>query len=339
MKSSTWAFGAEQFENKDDGARKKQQRILPDGYKALCYTNSRGQCLDRICSKRRTTNLYLTNQFKFLNKAAIIKKEDFEENGSEPSPWKLCTVKKIQELKSVINVLPIWSTGIVASFILMGTSHTYMVYQAQHMNRNLGSLKVPASSYSIFSMLATSISLPFHDRILPSFFCRLRKKSEGISVMERIGIGLIVSVQAMTVAALVEVKRKRSSKISAFWLAPQYTLIGLAEAFYAIGLIEFFYDQFPKNLTSTAGALILCGMGIGLLLNSVVFTLVHKFTGKNGKKAWLPQDLDQGHLEYYFCFSAGLGVLNFLYFLVCAKGVKNRDSWEENKGGKMVPSA
>ncbi|XP_057867451.1 protein NRT1/ PTR FAMILY 2.13-like [Cryptomeria japonica] len=259
----------------------------------------------------------------YLGRAAIIKKEDFEENGSEPNPWKLCTVKKIQELKSVISVLPVWSSGIVASFMLMGSSHTYMVYQALHMNRNLGSLLVPASSYIIFSMLATSIWLPLYERVVLPFFRRLTKREEGISVMERIGTGLVISVQAMTVAALVEVKRRQSSNpISAFWLGPQYTLIGLAEAFYAIGMIEFFYERFPKSMSSTAAALFWCSMGIGLLLNSVVFKVVHKATGESGKQAWLPENLDQGHLEYYYCFCVGLGVLNFIYFLVCSRGVK-----------------
>ncbi|GLJ30064.1 hypothetical protein SUGI_0594540 [Cryptomeria japonica] len=394
MKSSALAFGAEQFDNEDDGGRKEQERFfdwyfcigtisIMVGLTLLVYIQSvidwrlgfglatilmiistgffllgtkhyvkmspegsplREYAQVMVASFRKRNlavpsnprefygthlekgpvlNLYLTDQLNFFNRAAIIKKEDFEENGSEPNPWKLCTVKKIQELKSVISVLPVWSSGIVASFMLMGSSHTYMVYQALHMNRNLGSLLVPASSYIIFSMLATSIWLPLYERVVLPFFRRLTKREEGISVMERIGTGLVISVQAMTVAALVEVKRRQSSNpISAFWLGPQYTLIGLAEAFYAIGMIEFFYERFPKSMSSTAAALFWCSMGIGLLLNSVVFKVVHKATGESGKQAWLPENLDQGHLEYYYCFCVGLGVLNFIYFLVCSRGVK-----------------
>ncbi|KAH9300680.1 hypothetical protein KI387_012263, partial [Taxus chinensis] len=59
--------------------------------------------------------LCLTDQFKFLNKAAISTKEDYMKNGSTPNPWRLCPVQKIEELKSVISVLPIWSAGIVVS--------------------------------------------------------------------------------------------------------------------------------------------------------------------------------------------------------------------------------
>lgn len=39
----------------------------------------------------------------------------------------------------------------------------------------------------------------------------------------------------------------------AMWLVPQHCINGLAEALNAIGQIEFFYSEFPRNMSSIAG--------------------------------------------------------------------------------------
>ncbi|GLJ30070.1 hypothetical protein SUGI_0594630 [Cryptomeria japonica] len=265
-----------------------------------------------------------TDLFKFLNKSAIRRTEDFKDNGSTPNPWKLCPVQKVEELKSVISVLPIWSAGIVVAIILNGTANTYMIYQAKLMNRKLGPhFEIPAASMGVFALLAISIWLPFYDRVILPCFRRLRNRSQGITLIERIGTGIIFSILTMVVAAMVEVKRRNSrATLSVMWLMPQYVFLGLAEAFYAIGLIEFFYLQFPKNMRSTAVALFWCSMGVGLLLSSVVITVVHNASGGDSHNAWLAQNLNHGRLDYFYWLYAGLGLLNFCYFVVCVRLVR-----------------
>ncbi|KAH9295085.1 hypothetical protein KI387_038673, partial [Taxus chinensis] len=57
-----------------------------------------------------SARLPLTQQLRFLNKAAI---KTSQEGQTNPNPWRLCTVQQVEELKSVLKTLPIWSTGII----------------------------------------------------------------------------------------------------------------------------------------------------------------------------------------------------------------------------------
>ncbi|KAI7978815.1 Protein NRT1/ PTR FAMILY 5.8 [Camellia lanceoleosa] len=71
---------------------------------------------------------------------------------------------------------------------------------------------------------------------------------QGISVMQRMGIGMLLSVIAMVIAALVETKRLKISKntqsetvpLGIFWLLPQYILLGISDIFTVIGMQEYF---------------------------------------------------------------------------------------------------
>ncbi|MFS7960359.1 putative proton-dependent oligopeptide transporter family [Helianthus anomalus] len=47
----------------------------------------------------------------FLNKACVLR--DFNPNSSKLDRWSLLTVEKVESLKSLIRVLPLWSTGIL----------------------------------------------------------------------------------------------------------------------------------------------------------------------------------------------------------------------------------
>lgn len=125
--------------------------------------------------------------------------------------------------------------------------------------------------------------------------------------------------------AYVEERRRASasgnlviSRMSAMWLVPQLALGGMAEAFNAIGQIEFFYKQFPENMRSIAGAFFFCGNAVSNYVYSFLISEVHRRTGNLPGGNWLPEDLNKGRLDYWYYLVGVLCVLNFVYFLVCA---------------------
>ena len=82
-------------------------------------------------------------------------------------------------------------------------------------------------------------------------------------MLQRIGAGIFLSIVSMIVSAIVEDHRRSLaltkplpgirtrgdvSSMSGFWLIPQLAIAGLAEAFTAIGLVEFYYKRFPENI-------------------------------------------------------------------------------------------
>ncbi|KAI7989930.1 putative E3 ubiquitin-protein ligase LIN [Camellia lanceoleosa] len=62
--------------------------------------------------------------------------------------------------------------------------------------------------------------------------------------------------------------------MSAMWLVPQHCLVGISEAFNAIGQIQFYYSQFPKSMSSIGIALFTLGMGVGNLLGSLIVSIL-----------------------------------------------------------------
>jgi solute carrier family 15 (peptide/histidine transporter), member 3/4 len=99
---------------------------------------------------------------------------------------------------------------------------------------------------------------------------------------------------------------------------PQYFLIGAAEVFTFIGQLEFFYDQSPDAMRSLCSALSLLTTALGNYMSSFILTLVTYFTTKGGNPGWIPDNLNEGHLDYYFWLLAGLSLVNLFVYVVCA---------------------
>lgn len=278
-----------------------------------------------------------TDQFRFLNKAAIITPGDIRPDGSSPiSSWRVCSVEQIEGLKSIMRTVPIFSCGI-ANHIANSQQHTFSVLQALSMDRRLGSkgFQIPAGSFSLFSLLVLISWLPFYDRVVVPFARRHTKDNRGITMFQRMGIGFAISALSMLVAGLVEVKRRNSAHshgladqpsaivpISALWLVPQFCIAGLGEAFHTIGNLEFFYDQFPVTMRSTAIAISSCTSAIGSYLSAVIVIVVHNTTGRDGQPDWLDDNMNRGHLEYFYWLLSGMEALNLIYFVVCARWYK-----------------
>ncbi|XP_057952124.1 protein NRT1/ PTR FAMILY 2.11-like [Malania oleifera] len=293
------------------------------------------------------SKLPYTDQFRFLDKAAIVTPEDeIDPDGIAALPWKLCSMQQVEEVKCVMRVIPIWAAAIIY-YVAIVQQQTFAVFQALQSNRHLGNSKfrIPAASYTVFIMLSLTIWIPIYDRILVPFLRRLTGKEGGITILQRMGIGLFLSTLTMIVSALVE-ERRRSlaltrpslgieprrgaiSSMSGLWLVPQLTLAGLAEAFTSVGQVEFYYKQFPENMRSIGGSLFFCGMAASSYLSGFLVSMVHRATKGASTGNWLPEDLNRGRLDYFYFIIAAMGVLNLGYFVACAR-------WYRYKGTTSV---
>ncbi|KAK6153380.1 hypothetical protein DH2020_013019 [Rehmannia glutinosa] len=299
---------------------------------------------NHIPSDSINSKLAYTEQLRFLNKAAIVTPEDeINSDGSAANPWKLRSLQQVEEIKCVVRVIPIWISGIIY-FVVLAQMQTYLVFQAIQSDRRLGntSFEIPAASYSVFSMITLTMWIPIYDRFLVPFLRRITKKDEGITILQRIGIGLVFAILTMFVSAVVETRRRTLaltrptlgfvarkgaiSSMSGNWLIPQLALAGLSEAFAMIGQIEFFYKQFPENMRSFGGSFVFCGFAMSSYLSSFFISIVHNTTKVGENSNWLAEDLNKGRLDYFYYLVAGLEVLNLGYFLVCAKWYKYKRS-------------
>nr|KYP64092.1 Peptide transporter PTR2 [Cajanus cajan] len=305
-------------------AIKKRNETLPNDPKFL-YQN---RDLDAaICLEGR---LLHTNQYKWLDKAAIVTGEEAARDpNARPNLWKVATVHRVEELKSIIRTLPISSSGIL---LIAASSHlpSFVIQQARTMDRHLThSFQVSPATMSIFSVLTMMSGVILYERLFVPFVRRFTNNPSGITCIQRMGIGFVINTIATLVSAPVEVRRKSVAAkyhllddpnatipISVFWLVPQYCLHGLADVFMSVGLFEFLYDQSPESMRSSATALYCIVIALGSYAGTLVVTLVHKYSGE--ERNWLPdRNLNRGRLDYYYLLVSGIQVLNIIYFGIC----------------------
>ncbi|KAJ8539290.1 hypothetical protein K7X08_013542 [Anisodus acutangulus] len=287
-----------------------------------------------------------SSKLRFLNKACIIKSpEDVKQDGVAVDPWNLCTVEQVEELKSLIRVMPLWSTGIMISINLSQSS--FPLLQAKSMDRHITkSVEIPAGSFGMFTVIALTLWLVLYDRAILPLASRIRGKRVRLGTKERMGIGIFFSCMAMLLSGIIEHIRRRKAieqgllknpegmvAMSAMWLVPQHCLNGIAEAFNAIGQTEFYYSELPRSMSSIATAMFGLGMAVANLLASVILSNVDNLTKGEGKESWVSSNINKGHYENYYWLLAIMTAFNLLYFMVC--------SWAygpcaENMSKKMV---
>ncbi|KAF7024839.1 hypothetical protein CFC21_037120 [Triticum aestivum] len=243
----------------------------------------------------------------------------------------------------LVKLLPIWLSSLVFAACISQIT-TLFTKQGSTMDRRLGGatgLVVPPAALRRCISFTFIAMVPVYDRAIVPFVRRLTGHPGGITMLQRIGAGMVTACITMVVAALVEAKRLRVAKdaglldlpdvavpMSLCWLVPQYVLIGLAEVFSYIGLEEFFYDQVPDALRSVGLALSLSIFGMGSYASGMLVWAIDWATTRGGGESWFSDNLNRAHLDYFYWILAGLGTLEVVVFLYFAKQYAYRDKPE-----------
>lgn len=295
-------------------------QLLHGGQKSMDDGNNDGSSL----SPRGGGHLFHTERFRFLEKACI-KTQD--EGKSRESPWRLCTVSQVEQVKTLLSILPIFACTIVFNTIL-AQLQTFSVQQGSSMNTRLGrSFRIPPASLQSIPYLMLIFVVPLYDALFVPFARRLTGHESGISPLQRIGFGLFLATFSMVAAALMERKRREEAVghgeiISIFWITPQFLIFGLSEMFTAVGLIEFFYKQSSNGMQAFLMAITYCSYSFGFYFSSLLVSLVNKVTVSNGDGGWLGEnDLNKDRLDLFYWLLAVLSFLNFLNYLFWSRWV------------------
>ncbi|CAN1182580.1 Protein NRT1/ PTR FAMILY 1.2 [Linum perenne] len=266
-----------------------------------------------------------TSNLRCLNRACLIlnpEKDINPDDGTAKNPWTLCTVEEVEAVKSIVKVLPIWSTGFL--FYLSLAQTPFMTLQAQIMNRHIfsTSFQIPPGSLNSFLLISYSLSLVIYDSILVPILSKITGNPRGLSTNVRLGAGMVLSISAMTISGAVESTRRwnaykqNSVEMSVLWLVPSLLLLGMSQTLNSMEQLAFYYSQLPKAMSSIAVCIFTLVAAIGSLLSSVLIDAVDRFTSGGGKVSWLSSNLNEGHLDYYYWLIAGICSANFVYFLL-----------------------
>ncbi|KAJ6343363.1 hypothetical protein OIU76_005162 [Salix suchowensis] len=326
IKSNVSGFGSDQFDQTDP----KEEKAM------LFFFNSRDNgdrsssiaLWDTVVPFQEASSLLNdydsatvphTEKFKCLDKAAIMD-DPTSISAQKNDPFIVSTVMEVEEVKMVLKLIPIWSTCILF-WTVYSQMTTFTVEQATFMNRKVGSLVIPSGSYSTFLFITILLFTSLNERVFVPLARKLTGNAQGLTSLQRIGTGLSLSILAMMAAAVIEKERRetaiqQNTMISAFWLVPQYFLVGAGEAFAYVGQLEFFIREAPERMKSMSTGLFLSTISMGFFVSSLLVSLVDKAT----KKTWLRSNLNKGRLNNFYWMLALLGLLNLFVFLVFARG-------------------
>ncbi|OMO81099.1 Proton-dependent oligopeptide transporter family [Corchorus olitorius] len=274
-----------------------------------------------------TTNILgdgSSKSLRWLNRAALKVEGDHERqsNQSNARSWKLCTVQEVEDLKTLVKIIPFWSSSILLSATLSMFTNM-VILQALTMDRHIGPhFQVSASSFIVFNLISIAFSL----LIIDFFIIPTWKKffpNRPLTLIPRIGIGHVINILGLAASALIErrrlhvVRTHRLSSISivpmsALWLLVPLGVLGIGEALHFTGNIMLYYQEFPKSIKNSAGAMVAAVLGIGYYLIIAITDLVQKTTG------WLSNNINNGRLDNVYWMLAVIGVVNFGYYLICA---------------------
>ncbi|RWW53338.1 hypothetical protein BHE74_00040175 [Ensete ventricosum] len=272
---------------------------------------------------------------RWLDKAALQLKED----GVDPNPWRLCTVTQVEEVKILLKLLPIPMCTIMLSVVL--TEYlTLSVQQAYTMNTHMGHLKLPVICMPVFPGLSIFLILALYYSTFAPLSRRITGHPHGASQLQRVGFGLAVSILSVAWAGAFERYRRNYAikhgyealflspmpNLSAYWLLIQYCLIGIAEVFCIVGLLEFLYQEAPDAMRSIGSAYAAVAGGLGCFVATIINNIVKSITGNEaeGRPSWLSQNINMGRFDYFYWLLTVLSLINFCVFLLLAHIYKYR---------------
>nr|CAB3495301.1 unnamed protein product [Digitaria exilis] len=267
-----------------------------------------------------------SKECRFLDHAAVVNTE----SPSTASKWTLCTRTDVEEVKQVVRMLPIWATTIMF-WTIHAQMTTFSVAQAEVMNRSIGGsgFLIPAGSLTVFLIGSILLTVPIYDRVVAPVVKRVTGNPHGLSPLQRVFVGLFLSVAGMAAAALIERHRQTTSEhgvtLTVFLLMPQFVLVGAGEAFTYMGQLAFFLRECPKGMKTMSTGLFLSTCALGFFFSTLLVTIVDKVTGHNGHGGWLADNLNEGRLDYFYWLLAVISTVNLVLFTLAARGYVYKD--------------
>ncbi|XP_038060134.1 solute carrier family 15 member 4-like [Patiria miniata] len=259
---------------------------------------------------------------------------------------------KVDEVRSLGRIIPVFIVIVFYWTVYNQMSTTYLL-QGERMRLVYGDFTIPVAALSLFNAAIILVMIPFVDRLLYPFMERI---GYPLSKLKRIGIGMVLAVFSMILAAGVEFGRKanineygyfpqvvagqtfNASDLSVFAQVPQYAFIGASEIFTSITGLEFAYSQSPKSMQGVVMGLFLVTTGLGSYIGSLLVIVVNAITSSSGE--WIPDEVNYGHLEFFFLVLAVIMAIDFGCFLFIARGyiyVKDAEIQHDDQHSDQPP--
>lgn len=222
---------------------------------------------------------------------------------------------------------------------------TFTLEQGETMERGQLGFNIPPASLAVFRVLSVMLLLSIYGPKLVPLMRRVTGHERGLTTLQRIGVGLVLSILSMLAAALVESQRRAVAirhhlqdfpaatvPMSVFWLVPQFMLLGAGEVFTYVGQLEFCYQEAPVGMRSMSTAVFLCTISFGFFTSSALVSTVNRLS-----HGWLATNLNRARLDYFYSVLLVITVANFIGFVFCARWYTYRARPVEKKLSRLSP--
>ncbi|XP_050226087.1 protein NRT1/ PTR FAMILY 4.6-like [Mercurialis annua] len=314
-------------------AMKNRKLSLPENSDELYEIGDK----ERIFSDERIAH---SDQFRFLDKSAILPKN------LTASSWTVCTVTQVEEVKVLTRMLPILFSTIIMNTCL-AQLQTFSVQQGYIMNKYIGKFQVPPPSIPVIPLVFMAILIPLYEFVFVPFARKITGHPSGITQLQRVGVGLVLSAISMAVAGIIEVKRRNQANkdpahpISLFWLSFQFGIFGIADMFTLVGLLEFFYKEAPSGMKSLSTSFTWLSLSFGYFLSTVFVNIINAVTKRvaPSKQGWLHgQNINDNNLDLFYWFLAILSCINFGVYVLMASWYKYKTDETDRAAELKAPA-
>lgn len=140
---------------------------------------------------------------RFLNKACV--KTDSND------PWMLFPVTQVEETKLMLRMIPVLIVTFVPS-TMTAQVPTLFLKQGTTLDRSFGLIKIPSASLGAFVTISMLLSIDFYDRVFVKIMRKWTKNPRGVTLLLRMGIGIVLHMVIVVVASLTERYRLKVAK-------------------------------------------------------------------------------------------------------------------------------
>ncbi|KAF0717759.1 Aste57867_2112 [Aphanomyces stellatus] len=245
----------------------------------------------------------------------------------------------VDETKLVVRILPFAALTVMWQCVYDQIDANFQSI-AQQSDLRFGDTRdatqLPGAVLGVFDPIAIVILIP----VLESVIYPLYKKATGKdpSPFGKVAAGLVISTATMFYVGVFETVRRNAGNIllpnatnpepypildvssglpmnqlAWGWNIPQYILVALCECLINVTAYDVFYAEVPIYLKSTCQAINLFMTSVGSNVTSI-FTLLFQ--------QYIPDDLNDGHLEYMFYGVGAVSVVNLLVYLVVMRSMQ-----------------
>ncbi|KAM8891779.1 solute carrier family 15 member 5 isoform 4-T7 [Spinachia spinachia] len=226
----------------------------------------------------------------------------------------------VENVKVLAKLFPLYGLQLLYKACITQIPSGYYI-QTMNSKLHLNNLLLPIGAMNVISILPLLLLAPLIECVTT---CYLSKEKTPLAPAKVISLGHACATLSVLVAGFSELQRKayplveqtlsgrvlQVSSMPCFQLAPQYILLGLAEALVAPACSLISFQLTPSHIRGISLHFLTLSYGGGCFLGAFLIQLVFFLSGGN----FYPSMLHDGNLERFFFLLATLMAVNTYVF-------------------------